>query len=140
MTGGADSGTPDEVRRGKRDRWCRFRDTGQGSAGEGSLSLCATTGSHSVKAKGGHKEAKAGHKEAKGGHKEAKGGHKDGAHKPKKKAARGSPFRQKFWKAVQLSFASAAASMPEELSPGRLAKRSKPVRRSISLTDVANCV
>ena len=30
VTGGADSGTPGEVRQGKRDRWCRFRDTGRG--------------------------------------------------------------------------------------------------------------
>ena len=28
MTGGVDSGTPGEVRLGKRDRWCRRRDTG----------------------------------------------------------------------------------------------------------------
>ena len=30
VTGGADSGTPGEIWRGKRDRWCRFRDTGRG--------------------------------------------------------------------------------------------------------------
>ena len=34
VTGGVDSGTPGGVQQGKRDRWCRFWDTGHGSAGE----------------------------------------------------------------------------------------------------------
>lgn len=31
VTGGVDSGTPGGVQQGKRDRWCRFRDTGRGA-------------------------------------------------------------------------------------------------------------
>ena len=38
MTGGADSGTPGSIWRGKRDRWCLFRDTGLGSVGQAPLS------------------------------------------------------------------------------------------------------